>query len=118
MRNRILLCCAVLTFATVAAWGAAAPAPPLAAAGGPESPCNLVDSPAPYVTMNLPLGAPQPVPAQTQVPQCNCTLPGTAIPPGQLGVRCATPIGQPTLTCQNLTCFTSITTPWINGVCR
>lgn len=55
---------------------------------------------------------------QIQVPRCDCTLPGTQIPPGQLGVACATPIGGPPRSCQNVTCYTKISTPWINGVCQ
>jgi len=55
---------------------------------------------------------------QISVPECNCTLPGTAIPPGQLGLACASPIGGPPKHCRNVLCYTLISTPWINGVCR
>jgi len=54
---------------------------------------------------------------QISVPECNCTLPGTAIPPGQLGLACASPIGGPAKRCRNVLCYTLISTPWINGVC-
>lgn len=68
--------------------------------------------------MNVPLGMPEPDLAQIPIPQCNCTRPGTTVPPGQLGIKCASPIGGPIRTCRAVVCFTSITTPWINGVCQ
>jgi hypothetical protein len=54
---------------------------------------------------------------QISIPRCDCTLPGTSIPPGQLGVACASPIGGPLRKCRSVTCYTLISTPWINGVC-
>jgi hypothetical protein len=55
--------------------------------------------------------------AQIAIPRCDCTLAGTTIPPGQLGIKCASPIGGPVVKCRNVTCYTLISTPWINGVC-
>lgn len=67
--------------------------------------------------VNVPLGMPDPDPAQIAIPRCNCTRPGTPIPPGQLGIKCATPIGGPPKTCQAVVCLQNINTPWIDGVC-
>lgn len=80
--------------------------------------CELLDSDAPMMLMNANAGVEEPTPQQIAIPRCNCTLSGTPIPPGQLGIKCASPIGGPLVTCVNTPCYTRIDTPWINGVCQ
>lgn len=79
--------------------------------------CEQISLDGPVQLVNVPLGMPQPDLAQIAIPRCNCTRPGTSIPPGQLGVKCASPIGGPLRTCQALVCLQNLATPWINGVC-
>ncbi len=67
--------------------------------------------------VNLENGPSDPADRQVSCGRCNCTKSGTSVPPGQLGIKCASPIGGPPVSCRNVCCFTSTSTPWINGVC-
>lgn len=113
----------ILAVVAVALWAGAlfAADPP----AGEESPpvleqagCDLPSSDGPWMVMNSTASMEEPTPLQIQIPRCDCTLPGTPIPPGQLGIKCASPIGGPYVTCVDTPCYTRIDTPWINGVCQ
>ncbi len=96
----------------------AAKAPEAAEVGGT---CEQLPALGPgdeLTLMNSENGPADPQEAQIQCVRCNCTKPGTSIPPGQLGILCASPIGGSALKCRSHCCYTLISTPWINGVCR
>lgn len=76
--------------------------------------CDQVSVEGPTMVMNAPEMEPVPM---APIPQCDCTVRGTPIPPGEIGILCASPIGGPLRRCQSVICYTSIYTPWINGVC-
>ena len=115
----LLLACAAVPVFAMGDRSVGAPAHDPAALPEAQAPCApSLSVDGPVTVMNSPFGIPEPQPAQIPIPACDCTRPGTSIPPGQLGVRCASPIGGPIRHCQSVVCYTSIYTPWINGVCQ
>lgn len=102
-------------WAALAADEAVQPSAALEEVSQPTAGCDQVSAEGPTMVLNAEAGEPAPM---AVIPQCDCTLPGTYIPPGELGIKCASPIGGPWVRCRDVVCYTSIYTPWINGVCR